>query len=207
MREAVKHRIIGGAVLAAVAVLFLPSFFKDRQQYHVDTQSRIPAKPSITAVDFKEPSAVEVIEPAPPPETMFLPPDDAQTISLPSEPAVTSVSSNAQVAVSSSLASSASSSNQSHVPVVDRLPLNEAGVPNAYILQVVSLSSAEAAERVKNQLTTHGHRAYVRNASTAQKQVYRVFVGPEQDKRALEAAKREIDRLYKVNSLVLPFKP
>lgn len=65
MKESVKHRLIGGAVLAAVAVLFLPSFFKDRQQYQVDTSSHIPGRPSITAVDFNEPSRPEGVEPAP----------------------------------------------------------------------------------------------------------------------------------------------
>ncbi|HEY8941198.1 MAG TPA: SPOR domain-containing protein, partial [Cellvibrio sp.] len=64
MRESVKHRLIGAAVLAAIAVLFLPSFFKDRQQYQVNTESQIPGRPSITAVDFNEPVQPEGIESA-----------------------------------------------------------------------------------------------------------------------------------------------
>ncbi|MGV8838638.1 MAG: SPOR domain-containing protein, partial [Cellvibrio sp.] len=79
MRESVKHRLIGAAVLAAITVLFLPSFFKDRQQYQVDTSSHIPGRPSITAVDFNEPTRPEGIEPAPAPETMFVP-DEAEAI-------------------------------------------------------------------------------------------------------------------------------
>ena len=79
MRESVKHRLIGGAVLAAIAVLFLPSFFKDRQQYQVDTSSHIPGRPSITAVDFNEPTRPEGIEPAPAPENMFVP-DESESV-------------------------------------------------------------------------------------------------------------------------------
>jgi len=58
VKEALKHRVIGAAVLTAIAVLFLPSFFKDQKAYDVDTRSQIPDRPSITAVDFDEPQTV-----------------------------------------------------------------------------------------------------------------------------------------------------
>jgi DedD protein len=195
VRESVKHRLIGAAVLTAVAVLFLPSFFKDRQQYQVDTGSHIPARPSITAVAFDEPELVEDIEPAPAPESMFLP-DESQPLDSipPAEPPV----------VSTSLTSAASSSSVARESV-PALPLNSQGLPNAWVIQVASLGSQEAANKLRDQLQADGHKAYVRAVPNTS--AYRVFIGPKQDKSEALAIKSQLDKRLKVNSLVLPFKP
>ena len=201
MKESVKHRLIGAAVLAAIAVLFLPSFFKDRQQYQVDTSSHIPSRPSITAVDFNEPTPPEGIEPAPAPETMFVP-DDAESIPVaqvpPAEQAVIAAASSRLS--SSSKAGSAGAS----VPVI---PLNAQGLPDAWVIQVASLSAQVAANKLRDQLQAEGHKAYVRAVPSANTTIYRVFIGPKQDKSEALAIKLQLDKRLKVNSLVLPFKP
>ncbi|EIK45347.1 Sporulation related repeat family [Cellvibrio sp. BR] len=199
MRESVKHRLIGAAVLAAVAVLFLPSFFKDRQQYQVDTSSHIPGRPSITAVDFNEPEQPEGIEPAPAPETMFVP-EDPPVSSLPDEkenaasPVVVSASSAVSL-------TSQSSSVSSITPPVDQV------LPEGWVIQVASLSVQEGANKLRDQLQADGHRAYVRAVPLANTTIYRVFIGPKQNKAEATALKTQLDSRLKVNSLVLPFKP
>lgn len=193
MREAVKHRFIGGAILVAVAVLFLPSFFKDRQQYQVDTDSQIPQRPQITTVEFNDPSSPEGIEPAPAPETMFVP--DEST-------AVTASS----VAVSS-VASSSVALPEPVAPTVPTLNLNKQGLPEAWVLQVASLSSEAAANKLRDQLTAQGYKAYVRASSSGATQVYRIYVGPNLDRAQVQDTKQKLDKQLKVNSLVLPFKP
>jgi DedD protein len=190
------------ALLAAIAVLFLPSFFKDRQQYQVDTSSHIPGRPTITAVDFNEPSQPENIEPASTPETMFLseeseqiPVDELQI--PPAEP--TRILSEPQIS-----ASSLSLSSVGSAPVVK---LNNSGLPEAWVIQVASLSSLESANKLRDQLQVDGHKAYVRSASSANTVIHRVFIGPKQDKAEVLAIKSELDKRLKVNSLILPFKP
>lgn len=200
MRESVKHRLIGAAVLAAIAVLFLPSFFKDRQQYQVDTSSHIPGRPSITAVDFNEPTRPEGIEPAPAPETMFLPDEtDAMPVTQipPAEQAVVAE-------VASSVQSVSSKATTASVPVI---PLNAQGLPDTWVIQVASLSAQEAANKLRDQLQAEGHKAYVRSVPGANATTYRVFIGPKQDKAEAIAIKTQLDKRLKVNSLVLPFKP
>lgn len=73
MHERLKHRLLGATILIALGVLLLPGFFRDKEAYTVNTNSQIPAKPSITAVDFDGPTPVENIEPAEDPTTMFVP--------------------------------------------------------------------------------------------------------------------------------------
>lgn len=202
MRESVKHRLIGAAVLAAIAVLFLPSFFKDRQQYQVDTSSQIPGRPSITAVDFNEPTRPEGIEPAPAPETMFLPDESESVVNQIPPPEQAAVA--AEVASSTQSVSSAATTSAASVPV---MPLNAQGLPDAWVIQVASLSVQAAANKLRDQLQADGHKAYVRAVSGASATTYRVFIGPKQDKAEAIAIKAQLDKRLKVNSLVLPFKP
>lgn len=203
MRESVKHRLIGAAVLAAIAVLFLPSFFKDRQQYQVDTGSQIPGRPSITAVDFNDPKRPEGIEPAPAPETMFVP-DENESVAVaqipPAEPAVVA----ATVPSSGQSMSSKASTIETSVP---EMPLNAQGLPDTWVIQVASLSAQASANKLRDQLQAEGHKAYVRSVPTTNATIYRVFIGPKQDKSQALAIKSQLDKQLKVNSLVLPFKP
>ena len=204
MRESVKHRLIGAAVLAAIAVLFLPSFFKDRQQYQVDTGSQIPGRPSITAVDFNEPKQPEDIEPAPAPETMFVPEEVEQ------ESAAAAQIPQAEQVVTSAVNPSSAPSTSSKAATsaaVPEIPLNAKGLPDAWVIQVASLSGQDAANKLRDQLQAEGHKAYVRAVPGANTTIYRVFIGPKQDKAQAMAIKAQLDKRLKVNSLVLPFKP
>ncbi len=197
MKESVKHRLIGSAVLAAVAVLFLPSFFKDRQQYQVDTHSHIPGPPNITAVAFDEPVQPDSIEPALTPETMFLPDENEQSSVAPStieQPVIE----NTVTGVKTSVSNSSSDS-------VPGLPLNTKGLPDTWVIQVASLGSQEAANKLRDQLQADGHKAYVRAVPNTV--AYRVFIGPKQDKAEALAIKSQLDKRLKVNSMILPFKP
>jgi DedD protein len=207
VRESVKHRLIGAAVLTAVAVLFLPSFFKDRQQYQVNTDSQIPGRPSITAVDFNEPQQPEGIESAPAPEAMFVPENnDAPVAELAVPPPETAEAKPAQQSASS-VSVSAQASSAAKADQVPALPLNAQGLPEAWVIQVASLSSQEGANKLRDQLQVEGHKAYVRAVPSANGNIYRVFIGPRQDKAQLQAIKTQLDKRLKVNSLVLPFKP
>jgi DedD protein len=214
VRESVKHRLIGAAVLAAIAVLFLPSFFKDRQQYQVNTDSQIPGRPTITAVDFNEPVQPQGVEPAPPPETMFVPGHDAASVGeLPVPPAEVSEQQPSQhpeasaSAQTSPVASDVATTVVTTTDQVPNLPLNAQGLPDAWVIQVASLSVQAGANKLRDQLQLEGHKAYVRAVPSEKGTTYRVFIGPKQDKAQALAIKSQLDKRLKVNSLVLPFKP
>lgn len=202
MKEAYKHRLIGAGLLAAVAVLFLPSFFKDQQQYAVDTQSRIPAPPTITAIEFSDPEQAEGAEPLPPApdaDTMFV---EAAREAVAGAPLASD--SLPKVEAYSSVASSLASSSAAPVPEVK---LNAQGLPDAWMLQLVSLSSRDGAYRLRDNLLADGHKAFVRSAATAKGEVHRVFVGPYLDKGEASRSKQLLDQRLNSKSLLLPFKP
>lgn len=205
MRESVKHRLIGAAVLAAIAVLFLPSFFKDRQQFHVDANSQIPGRPSITAVDFNEPEQPEGIEPAPAPETMFVP-DEAEPLASETLPKETK----SAISMSSSSGKASSLGNSFSSVSISQTVSSEVAthiLPEGWVIQVASLSVQDGANKLRDQLQSEGHRAYVRSVPLGEKTVYRVFIGPKQTKAEAMTLKTQLDARLKVNSSVLPFKP
>lgn len=200
MKEALKHRLIGAAVIAAVTVLFLPSFFKDRQAYQINTESQIPDRPSITAVDFNEPEQVDDIEPAPAPESMFM---SEESAALPTE-AVKEVD---PVTETSSAGTQSSIASKAVTPAVAAMPLNAQGLPDAWVIQVASLGNGEAAIKLRDQLQREGHKAYIRSVDGGNSKIHRVFIGPKLDKAETLALKAQIDMRFNVKSMVLPFNP
>ncbi|RYY74789.1 MAG: SPOR domain-containing protein [Gammaproteobacteria bacterium] len=207
MRYTLKHRLIGAAVLAAVAVLLLPSFFKEKKDYQVNTKSQIPAPPKLIAEEFKPPQPVPDIEPAPSPETMFAP---AET-----EPSQTPVdvnvattnsaaTSSAAIKNSSASAKAAAGTQASSVPA---MPLNNQGLPEAWVVQVGSFATKEAANKLRDDLQADGQKAYVRTTTTNGNTISRVYIGPKLDKNQALAVKEEMDKRMKIKSMVVRFQP
>ena len=199
MRYTLKHRLIGAAVLAAVAVLLLPSFFKEKKDYQVSTKSQIPARPNLIAEEFKPPQPVPNIEPAPAPETMFAPTEAAP------EQTVTATVSSAAASSSASLA--ATKVPTTPVSSVAAMPLNQQGLPDAWVVQVGSFTSKEAANKLRDDLQADGQKAYVRTTTNGNSSISRVYIGPKLDKNQALALKEEMDRRLKVKSMVMRFQP
>jgi len=207
VRYTLKHRLIGAAVLAAVAVLVLPSFFKEKKEYQVNTKSQIPAQPTVVAEEFKAPQPVPNIEPAPAPETMFVPNESATEV----PPAEVHVS---DTPVSGAAASAASLSSKSAVNIsvataaqtassVPAMPLNQKGLPDAWVVQVGSFNNKEAANKLRDDLQADGQKAYVRTTNA----ISRVYIGPKLDRNQALALKEQMDRRLKVKSMVIRFQP
>lgn len=200
MKDALKQRLVGAIVLAAIGVIFLPGFFKEQQGHQVDTRTQIPAEPSLPQVSFESPRQNPDIQPAPEPETMFIPPE--------LEP-VADVSSPEAVASASSASAPAPAPNQTAdtADEVPELPLGPDGIPEAWVVQVASLSNQEAAARLRDELQAEGHKAYIRRVSTSNGSVTRVFIGPKLSKAEADKVKADVDKRLKVNAMVRRFQP
>ena len=211
MRYTLKHRLIGASVLAAIAVLLLPSFFKEKKEYEVNTQSRIPVSPSVVAEEFKSPQPVPNIAPAPAPETMFVPTESVSEMAVADTPVATT--SAARVAASAGSVSSAkvvvaiSASVSAQATSVPAMPLNAQGLPDAWVVQVGSFATKEAAHKLRDDLQADGQKAYVRTTTSGNSAISRVYIGPKLDKNQALAVKEQMDRRLKVKSMVMRFQP
>lgn len=216
MNTGLKQRLVGAVVLIAIAVIFIPTFLRDRQVEPVNTQTLIPEAPEREAVEFEAPQAPEDIEPAPEPETMFMPDDGGR------QPAVDSLEqARAPDSGQQSEAGGPSDEEQSDEPKADSpdenpepadagdsSPEEEATAEQGgWVLQVASLRSEESARQLRTRLREQGHRAYVRTAQVDGRQVSRVYIGPKIGREAVEALKSEVDEALSVDSLVLRFEP
>lgn len=209
MKYTLKHRLIGAAVLAAVAVLLLPGFLKENKDYQVSTRSQIPAQPAMVAEEFKPPQPVPNIEPAPAPETMFVPTEAAP------EPVVVA-SSVASAAPASRAASSAaavaksagtSSKAQAQTSSVPAMPLNAQGLPEAWVVQVGSFTTKEAANKLRDDLQADGQKAYVRTVVSNGNSISRVYIGPKLDRAQAVALKEQMDKRLQQKTMVMKFQP
>lgn len=191
MKYTLKHRLVGAAVLAAIAVLFLPTFFKEKQVAPVSTKTMIPQRPGTVPVEFNAPQPVPDIEPAPAPEAMFAPDGVA-----PSEPPPHSASSTATTAKEAVATSP-----------VNAMPLNAQGLPDAWVVQVGGFATKEAANKIRDDLQADGFKAYVRTLPGAKGTISRVYIGPKLDKAQAQQIKVQIDKRLKVNSIITHFQP
>jgi DedD protein len=190
LNNTLKHRLVGATVLAAIAILFLPSFFKEKQTASVNTKTQIPKPPVIVPVEFKAAEAVEGIESAPAPETMFVPDEQSAADE-----------SNNNLSANAKLSSRTASSE------VPTMSLNAQSLPDAWVVQVGSFSTKEAANKVRDELQTEGFKAYVRSLQKDGQSVSRVYIGPKLDRAEAQLIKLQIDKHLKVNSILTRFQP
>lgn len=85
--------------------------------------------------------------------------------------------------------------------------LNEQGVPKSWVLQIASFRFQKHAEELRDTLIEGGYAAYTRTVDTKKGNMTRLYVGPKLDKNILIKQKEEIDAKYKVEAILLKFKP
>ncbi len=210
MNSALKQRLVGAIVLVALAVIFVPSFLREKQVEPVNTETLIPDPPERETMTFESPTPPDDVEPAPAPETMFMPDDSRE------QPVADSLE-QARAQEASESASGADTGETTSGGTRDNagdddgesdsdLP-EAASEEGAWVVQVASLSSADSARKLRDRLQDEGHRAYVREASTSSGQVSRVYIGPKIERAQAEAIKAAVDESLKVESLILRFEP
>lgn len=195
MNSGLKQRLVGAVVLLAIAIIFVPSFLRERQVEPVSTKTLIPDRPQQETVNFESPTAPEGIDPAPAPESMFVPEETEQPVADDFEEAQQQA---AQVRSEEPEAPS------EPTPETEPEPGLEQG---AWVVQVASFRSSDSARNLRDRLQAEGHRAYTRSASTSAGEVTRVYIGPKVDRQEAETTKSAVDEALQLDSLILRFEP
>lgn len=205
MDDGLKQRLIGAVVLLAIAVIFIPVLFDRNTMTPVDTSSQVPPMPNIVIdpMVVAEPPVVE--SPAPEPEAMLIPDD----------PAVSDIAAEqeaqAKQIAEQSLTNATASTVEENIIKPDapsQAPtLNASGVPNGWLLQVISYSEEPKARSFRDQLIEQGYPAFVRKASTSKGVHFRVYIGPKLDRAEIVKFKREVDKAFQLNTWVVNMTP
>lgn len=198
LNDGFKQRILGALVLAALAVIFLPTLFDREGARYINATSQIPPAPEVQPIEIAQPQPVADAAPAPAPDEAFQPEVVEQDSSLPPEE---------PEKVAEVAEKQPEKTAQPKTVQKDSSPvLDGAGLPVSWVVQVASYRDAGRAEKLRSQLMDDGYKAYTREVTTDKGRFVRVFVGPKVSKSDAQAVKRELDQLLKAQTLVLRFK-
>ncbi|WP_462319992.1 SPOR domain-containing protein [Halochromatium sp.] len=209
MDEAAKRRLVGAAVLVALAVIFVPMLVEQGDE-GIGEPILIPDAPylddgsdpnaswgrSTSSIDQPLPEPDDLTMPLPTPEP---PPSalDGQIDAGPAagldagrdaQPARTESRSAAPASLGQGRASASSAptsttrTDQGRSAGAGRAPAGPKPVPSgttAWVIQVASLASPEAARQLQDELRTKGYPAFVEQADVRGRRYYRVRIGPE----------------------------
>ena len=186
MREDLKKRLIGAAVLASLAVIFIPMLLEEETVIDSNISStNIPPriKPSAPAPAIQTEKLDQVREQ-----------QDYGTSIQPSKGAEVK-----EIVDSSTSGSEASSVSESK-PVATRT-----GLRSTWMVQVGSFSSHENASKIVEKLRAAGYNTHLEPAQVKNRKVYRVRIGPEIDRNNADTIAKDVSKKFFVNAKVLGY--
>lgn len=216
MEQAVKQRLVGAMVLAAIAAVTLPIIFDAERPPGVQVPETIPPAPVYQPV-VTQPAQPVALPPDRPTEEptpvadMFAMNQDADPHAQ-AEPATAPNTAQQKVSEQKNTAAVAPAvANGKSVPAVPAAPggkLNQHGTPEAWVVQVAAMTDKQKIDQLQASLKLRGHTVFTRTMSDSKgNKITRVYVGPKLDKAQALKLKQQIDSEQKLQSIVKPFGP
>ena len=223
--DGLKQRIIGALVLVSLAVIFVPMVFDEPHSERTSTTIQIPEEPP-----FPEVTAPEADPQAPPAYTQSeagdgeqeapsggdgspdyrLVEDEAEPEPFTGAPETEAADEAPQTPKASPSPSEVASSGSAN----DDAPEQEAetrqsesaeytrSLEGAWVVQLGSFGNADNARRLRDQVRDKGYGSHLQKVERGDNTLTRVFSGPFSSKSDAEAAKRDLDAAFSLNSLV-----
>lgn len=210
-----KERVLGFLLLLAIAAIFLPMLLDGDGARQGQLQAILPDRPQADEITHYQPqyqphpdsSDVAPVRPTADTnksQSMALRPPPAPISDIPAskqEP-----KSAPQVASKPIAKPSRTVSKTGAVKSklgTDKPMLDQQGVPVGWTLQLASFKQRANAVALQEKLQKQGFKAYIRNKGELSK----VFVGPDLQKSTMQNLKRELKRKFKLDGLILRFRP
>jgi DedD protein len=214
MREGAKQRLVGAAVVVALAVIFVPMLFEDDSvdsgpsdeltipeapPFEQDLKSEVFLAPEDSGVGGLEASGETESRPLALP-----PPGDLDAASVAGVAEEDTEEATAQTASEPApTAIEEPPAQPAGTPVIEPPPSRAAhdGMPS-WVVQVASLRTPEAAGELEAKLRKAGFSAFVEQAEVRGKLYYRVRVGPEVDRANAERTAARLRTQQKLDTLI-----
>lgn len=231
MEQAVKQRLVGAAVLTALAVITLPMVFDTERAPGVQVRETIPPAPTYPEVAITEPKPVALppdrpaAEPVPVADMYKMDNEQApaaedeaadqaaavEPAPAPQPPVAPQVSSMAKTPVAakpSNATKTASAPPAATLPALPAAPggkLDASGIPESWVVQVIATSDPKKADSLIAELKLNGYPAFSRVTHDAKGDMVKVLVGPKLDKAQATRMKQKLDREMGMQTTVKPF--
>lgn len=180
MNDILKQRLVGALVIIALGVVFWPVVFVDAERQALDRTSQVPPMPTMKHSRIRAPERLNTVEPATAAEAIALHDAPPETVAAVAGDAKTST---------------------------PKPRLDDAGIPIAWVLQVVSVSKKEKADALTQDLIDAGYKAYHRPLKRGQGTLYRIYIGPVFDRNQLLKMKKQVDSRLKVDAIIARYVP
>ncbi|OBS08913.1 SPOR domain-containing protein [Acidihalobacter prosperus] len=220
MDKRLQQRLIGAAVLIALAVIFLPMLLSGGGSEHVSMKMKLPPEPDYhfsngapkplpPATSQAVPATVATLpavgtgHPLPPSTSMpstpvASPPAPVVTAPAPPEPAPAAPAKPKEAAPKP--APKPPAPPPSSVTAPSGKP-----VVSAWVVQVASFVDEHSAVALRDRLRKAGFSAYIDRFPHAGKTYYRVRVGPRLSHDKAEEMLKRIDRTVKLKGMLVPY--
>ncbi len=198
LNDAAKKRLVGAATLVALVVIFVPMLIVDNDRDGFGEPIEIPLTPEFNSrFDSLPPALPDPFVPqrieAPPRQQPREPERAEREPSPPREP---------EPPPAREPERSAPLLPRPQQPAPEQRRPPPATGELAWVVQVASVTSAESAEQLRDQLKQQGYPAFIESATVGDNRFHRVRVGPETDRERAEQMATQISRIVNQQPLV-----
>lgn len=203
MNGILKQRLLGALVLIALGVIFWPVVFVEPGQNGLDRSTQVPPMPDFPEREIASPQPLQGLEGPGPVEEVLMHDEPPQAIDTPVE-------------LQPEPEAEPEADVEEEKPVrpvekptrpVEKPALDERGIPIAWVVQVATVSERSRAEALQRQLIDLDYKANVKTISRDGRQLHKVYIGPKFDKAQAQAIKQQVDRRFRVKSIVSRYLP
>jgi DedD protein len=191
MEFALKQRLVGAAVIIALAVVFIPMLLKGTGKQAI---REIPPPP-IPSRSINESLDIDKSIPLPPEKSSSLAipevPEDSNTASAAVKEAVDEKAATGVEEVKKAMAPIQKQAAAAAMEVTKKPPVTATGL-EAWVVQIASFNDKDKAQALRDKLRKQGFNAFLESVAAKDKHaMYRVRVGPEPERK-------EADKLLKL---------
>ena len=211
MRQKLKERLVGAALLALIGVVFIPMLLSGPVDPATISTS-IPKRPAYEPLPRLQPLPLEEIVPGPGAKTEKAEnrDDSGQRLGM----AALRAPSAADIAAEKGLAALQDGPEKPEKAVKSEQATASAGAAppagrqvglSAWVVQLGAFDSQEKADQLQRRLKQAGFRAFMEPVTGNQQAAYRVRVGPELLRSEADKLRRDIKARMKLDGIVLDY--
>ena len=201
MNPILRQRLVGALVLIALCVVFWPIVFVEPLEQQPIELRPTPERPRIDTSPIAKPlsPAAKIRERVQSPEI-----DRESQIRADEMSRLVDDESAANLSELSDVDSVEQLELREQAPVIP--VLDASGFPQAWVLQVATVSSESRAKTLVGQLVDKGYPAFHVRVSKGASAQWRIQIGPKFEKNSFASMKLEVDRVLKVESMVVRYQ-
>lgn len=190
MKDAMKHRLVGAAVIVALGIIAWPVIFDTTPVREISQRSEVPEGPDIERFTVPEPGPVEL---PPAPDSAAL----RAAADADAEPAVADADSPPVIAAPEA----------GDAAAVPSARADQHGLPEQWAVQLGVFGDIANAREVHARADAAGFHAVLQSVPVNGEIRHRVYVEPKLDRAALDQVAREVERKLGIKGYITRYYP